>query len=121
MDKGRVDSSKAARRVAVGASVLAVVLPLSACGGHSSADQRPSVSEITDSLTSGPLAEQFGFDATGAPKSMFTCIAQKLEGSDLSDGALRALIDAKDSFEPSDADQKALTDLPSQLVTCASP
>jgi hypothetical protein len=103
------------------ACLLGVVLPLSACGGNSSPDKRPSVNEIADSLTTGPLGEQLGLDATGAPTSTFTCIAQKLEGSELSDAALQAMVDADDSFQPSDADQKALTDLPSQIATCVSP
>ena len=104
----------------IGAGVLSLVVSLSACGGHDAAASRPSVKQIAASLTSGPLAKEMGLDRIGASPSAFTCIAQKLEKSELSDAALQALVKADDSFAPSDSDQKALADLLPQMGSCAA-
>jgi hypothetical protein len=115
-----VRSGRSPARILLGATLISLALPLSACGGHGGAESRPSVEEITRSLTSGSLAQAMGLDNTDAPHSTLTCVAQKLEDSRLSDAALRALMKADKDFQPSDSDQKALTDLPSQIVSCAA-
>ena len=107
-------------RSLIGAGILSLTMSVSACGSHDAAESRPSVQQITASLTSGPLAKEMGLDKTAASQSAFACIAQKLEESDLSDAALRAMVKADDGFTPSDADQKALGDLLPQMGTCAA-
>lgn len=122
---GTVTRSVTLRRTHVrsllGAGLVSVALALSACGGsHDAAAGRPSVKELTESLTSGSLAQEMGLDKAGVPTSTMSCVAQKLEASKLSDGALRALLEADKDFNPSDDDQAALTDVASQIPSCAT-
>lgn len=73
------------RKLAIGASVLALTLGAIACGGDddTNSGDRPSVEEIS---------EAFAREAPGAPAEAADCFAERLEGSELPNGVLRALV-----------------------------
>lgn len=103
----------------LGAVLLAITLPLSACGEKDSAAGRPTVDQINSALTDGPFGDELGLKDAGVPDRVFTCIAQKIEDSKLSDAALQALVDGDKGYQPSDTDQNAISGLQSQILTCA--
>ena len=81
----------------IAALLLALTL-VSACGGGG----RPSVEEISDGISEN--SADFG----DVDDDAATCIAEALEGSDVSDEALQALVDGDEDFEPKDGDEEAL-------------
>jgi hypothetical protein len=84
---------------------VAAAMVLSACGG--SAAERPSADEIADVLTEG--TEELG--GVAVPQEQADCIADVFVNSDLSDEALRAMVEGDEDYEATDEDQAALTDL----------
>jgi hypothetical protein len=91
------------------------MITLSACGGGGG---RPSVDDISKSLKSSD--SPFGQMTTDASDDVIDCIAKALHDSDLSDGALQALVDNDKDFKGSDDDEKAVQDISSDLATCAT-
>lgn len=99
-----------------GVATAAVALLLtSACGG----DSRPSRDDIAQKLQSG--MDQLG--ALGAAGEELTdeaadCMAEALEGSKLSDEALKAMVDGDSEFEPDAEDEKALEEAVPEFLKC---
>lgn len=94
-----------------------LALTLSACGSSSS--DRPTTSEISDSLQHGKAAELFG-SATAIPAKAADCIAKSLHDSKLSAKTLDALVKGDESYKGSKDDEKALTDVTSKMTSCIS-
>lgn len=93
---------------------------LTACGGGegSNGGDRPSVDDIH-----GQIAKSSGKQVT---EKQATCLAKTYYASDLSDEAVRLLVEAEDvsSISPEDlseADQKASKELYEPLVKCLTP
>ncbi|MDR7309301.1 hypothetical protein J2S40_000359 [Nocardioides luteus] len=94
---------------------------LTACGGGeggSGGGERPSVKEIE-----GQIARSSGDQVS---KEQAACLAKTYYESDLSDEAVRLLVDAEDvsQISPEDlskADQKASKELYDPLVKCLEP
>jgi len=103
-----------ARRTAALVAVPAAALVLlTACGsGQEAGSGRPSVADITKSLTSGPLSSQLSDMGvpSSVPSTFYSCMAQELESSKLSDSALRAFVNADTNYKASSADQSAMDD-----------
>ncbi|SDK95591.1 hypothetical protein SAMN05428985_107183 [Nocardioides sp. YR527] len=100
---------------------MITVLSLTACGGgggESSGGDRPSIGDIEGQIT------QSSGDQVSEKQA--TCLAKTYYESDLSDEAVRLLVEAEDvsTISPEDlskADQKASKELYEPLVKCLSP
>ena len=108
------------RRSAIAAAILTTLLPLSACGGGdgSGGGDRPSVGDIK-----GQITKSSGDQVTD---EQAVCLAKTYYESDLSDEAVRLLVEAEDvsKISPEDlseADQKASKALYDPLVKCLTP
>ena len=99
----------------IGVAVMAATLLFSAaaCGGG---DDRPSVDDITKTLKdkgadSFGLGDKFNDDTA-------KCFAKAIEKSDLSDKAVKALVDGDKDFKPSKSDEEALGGVTSDFAKC---
>lgn len=101
---------------------MITALSLTACGGGDGSSggggDRPSVADIE-----GQITQSSGDQVTG---EQATCLAKTYYESDLSDEAVRLLVEAEDvsTISPEDlseADQKASKALYEPLVKCLSP
>ncbi|MFE7223222.1 hypothetical protein ACFU7D_00420 [Nocardioides sp. NPDC057577] len=109
------------RRSAIAAASLITLFTLTACGGGdggSGGGDRPSVEDIQ-----GQITQSSGDQVT---EKQATCLAKTYYDSDLSDEAVRLLVEAEDvsTISPEDlskADQKASKELYEPLVKCLSP
>ncbi|MET8520007.1 hypothetical protein [Nocardioides sp. NPDC004968] len=108
------------RRSAIAAVALLTVFLLTACGGGESSGggDRPSVDDIEGQITQSSR-DQVTEEQAG-------CLAKTYYESDLSDEAVRLLVEAEDvsTISPEDlseADQKASKELYEPLVKCLSP
>lgn len=100
----------------LGFALAATVLALAGCGGGG--DGRPSVDEISKVLTEGGevQGEQFSL-----PGDQADCVAEALHSSEMTDEALNALVEKDDDFEPSNADEEAMTGIQEDVVGCITP
>jgi hypothetical protein len=106
------------RRSALAAASLIMLLALTACGGGEnggSGSDRPSVADIE-----GQIVKSSGDQVT---EDQSACLAKTYYESDLSDEAVRLLVEAEDvsKISPEDlseADQKASKELYEPLVKC---
>lgn len=107
------------RRSALAAATLITLLALTACGGgEGSGGDRPSVGDIK-----GQIAKSSGDQVS---EKQAACLAKTYYESDLSDEAVRLLVEAEDvsTISPEDlseADQKASKELYEPLVKCLTP
>lgn len=108
------------RRSAIAAALLITMLSLTACGdgdGRKGGD-RPSVADIESQI-----AKSSGDQVT---EDQSACLAKTYYESELSDEAVRLLVEAEDvaKISPEDlseADQKASKELYDPLVKCLTP
>lgn len=107
------------RRSASAAASLIALFSLTACGeGGNGGGDRPSVADIE-----GQITQSSGDQVT---EKQAVCLAKTYYESDLSDEAVRLLVEAEDvsKISPEDlseADQKASKELYEPLVKCLSP
>lgn len=92
---------KLLKNVAAAGAALALTVGLSACGGGES---RPSVDEISQSLQNED--SEFPVPEAGAD-----CAAEVFHDSDLSDGALQAMVDRDEDYEASEEDEEIIAGL----------
>lgn len=97
-------------------AAAALTLSLAACGGDGG---RPSQAEIKDALTSEDSVS--GVDMSDMDDAVADCMAEAFHDSDLSDEALRALVDGDEDYEGSEEDTEAMTDLSDEFMECATP
>lgn len=100
-------------------SLLAVpllALALTACGGGTA--ERPSVEEIADGFQQ--IIDEADLGEAFTPEAI-TCVAEKLEASEIDDETLAALADGRD--EQRDEETKALVQQVTQdaTVECVTP
>lgn len=109
-------TARIARPLGAALAALALSVSVSACGGG---DDRPSKSEVADSIKSGKsvLGDQDAVKNFTAKQR--DCIAGALVDSDLSDKALNAFVKGDDNYKGSSKEEKALTDLGSDIAKCA--
>ncbi|NGN93099.1 hypothetical protein G5C66_10170 [Nocardioides sp. KC13] len=109
------------RRSALAAASLLTLFSLTACGGGQDSNEnsdRPSIADIE-----GQITKSSGDQVT---EDQSACLAKTYYESDLSDEAVRLLVEAEDvsKISPEDlseADQKASKELYDPLVKCLSP
>jgi hypothetical protein len=94
------------------AAIIVAALSLTACGGG---DARPTKAEVQKSLTSKDSV----FGST-VPEKAADCVAGVLVDSDLSDKALKAIVDGDKGYDGSDKDQKALSGMTTDIGKCAT-
>jgi hypothetical protein len=98
-------------------ALLTLLVVLAGCGGG-----RPSADELATALgdRSNPAAVAFG--GTGASAELLDCVAEALHDSDLSDRALRAIVDGDERYDRDerDADVLAGGELQQELAECLS-
>jgi hypothetical protein len=92
------------------ASAALVLAFASGCGGSDGGGGRPSVSEISKSIQGGTLG-------TDVSDKVATCVAKAFHDSDLSDEALRAIVDNDKDYKGSKADTKALSSISTDSAT----
>ncbi|MFE6649255.1 hypothetical protein ACFVJS_22000 [Nocardioides sp. NPDC057772] len=117
----RIGARGSHRRSALAAASLLALFSLAACGGgqdSSRGSDRPSVADIE-----GQIAKSSGDQVT---EDQSACLAKTYYESDLSDEAVRLLVEAEDvsKISPDDlseADQKASKELYEPLVKCLTP
>lgn len=109
-------------RLAIAAASLFTLFSLTGCGGGDGsgggAGDRPSVADIQ-----GQIAKSSGDQVS---EKQAGCLAKTYYASDLSDEAVRLLVEAEDvsKISPEDlseADQKASKELYEPLVKCLTP
>ncbi|GGU06654.1 hypothetical protein [Nocardioides albus] len=106
------------RPVVLAAVSLLTLFVLTACGGGEGGGDRPSVADIEDQI-----AKSSGEQVT---EEQSACLARTYYESDLSDEAVRLLVESEDVAEISpedlsEADQKASKELYDPLVKCLTP
>lgn len=110
------------RRTAIAAASLLTLFALTACGGGEGSGggggDRPSLEDIE-----GQITQSSGNQVT---EKQSACLAKTYYESDLSDEAVRLLVEAEDvsKISPEDlseADQKASKELYEPLVKCLAP
>ena len=108
------------RRSAIAAAGLLTAFLLTACGGGESSGggDRPSAEDIQGQITQSSRDQ--------VTEEQAACLAKTYYESDLSDEAVRLLVEAEDvsTISPEDlseADQKASKELYEPLVKCLSP
>lgn len=100
-----------------GAALAAgALLFATACGGGDE-DGRPSADDISQALQEGTSAEELGL-AQDLPDDAADCIADVLVDSELSDRALRSIVDQDEDYKLSEKDEAALTPMVEKLTTC---
>lgn len=104
--------------MAITAASLLTLFSLTACGGGEGGGDRPSVEDIQ-----GQITKSSGDQVT---EKQAVCLAKTYYESDLSDEAVRLLVEAEDvsKISPEDlseADQKASKGLYDPLVKCLTP
>ncbi len=104
------------RALATIASAVFVVSLATGCGGSDGGSDRPSVDDIA-----GGIQDNMGAELGGdVSDELANCIAKAFHESDLSDGALQAIVDGDKDYKASDEDQDALKDVSTGSVTdCA--
>lgn len=105
------------RRISATVAALAALLfALTACGGSQG---RPSADELAEALKASEIP---GFDTLGEmdlPDEAFTCIAEVLHESDVSDETLNAIVEG-DAGGANDDDMSKLRAVQSDITTeCA--
>jgi hypothetical protein len=119
IDRDRSGARGNAHRLAAVAAASALILFSStACGGGEGGGDRPSVADIEDQIV-----KSSGDQVT---EEQSACLAKTYYESDLSDEAVRLLVDAEDvaKISPEDlseADQEASKELYDPLVKCLTP
>lgn len=104
---------------ALAAVPVALMFLLSACGGDGGGGSRPSADEIAKSLTSDNSV--FGTDQLGdLAGEGIDCVAKALADSDLSNEALRAIVDQDKDFKGDDEDTEALKDASTAMMKCVT-
>jgi hypothetical protein len=98
--------------------MLAVLTACGGDGGGGGGDDRPSTDDIAKALKDHNNSASAL--ATGASDDAIDCVAKTLHDSDLSDGALKALVGGDDDFEGDKDDEKALTDIIDDVQKCVT-
>jgi hypothetical protein len=96
---------------AVGAALLVTT---AGCGGAG----RPSPDEISASLQHEARTGNDALVKDSIDQNAADCMARVLYRSDLSDAALRAVVDGRKNFDASTADQKAMRKVAPDFVNC---
>lgn len=100
----------------IGAAIaLSVLLVTSACG---SGDSRPSQDDLSKALRSGGDNSVLGKASSDVSKKAADCIAKVLVDSNISDRALKAIIESRKDYLPSKRDQAAAVAVSSKIVKC---
>ncbi|MFL6023235.1 MAG: hypothetical protein ACJ72O_07840 [Marmoricola sp.] len=94
---------------------LSVLLATTACGGGGS---RPSQDDLAQALTKGGKGSFLGEDGSKVSTKAADCIAKLLEESNISDRALKAIIEANKTYIPSRRDEIAAVALRTKIVKC---
>ncbi|MEG9226275.1 hypothetical protein [Aeromicrobium sp. Sec7.5] len=97
------------KTLATTAAVSMLVLT-AACGGGG---DRPSADDIADAIKSDD-----SFSSEDATDEQVDCVAKAYADSDLSDEALRALVDGDEDYDASDEDEGAVESLTPALAEC---
>lgn len=95
-------------------SVCALAIGLTACSGGG----RPSEQQVAEAITKDDSVFGSTF-ADNAPADFVDCFAEVLVKSDLSDGALQAIVDGDTNYQGSQADEDALNGLEDEITKCA--
>ena len=104
------------KQLVAGCALLAVLLPtLGACG-----DDRPSTDEIAGALRDADNAAGRPYAELGGGDQAIDCVARVLHDSDLSDDALRAIVDGDEGYDADADDQEAAKDLVDDLSGCVT-
>jgi hypothetical protein len=108
-------------RPALAACVLALLPLATACGVVDDArpgeDGRPSVQAIAGAIKDPGNSFHQAFAMFGDDTAL-DCVAEALHDSDLSDDALRALVDDDTDFAYNKGDDKALGDVTDEMASC---
>lgn len=92
-----------------------LTVALTACGGGGG---RPSTADIEQGLKDN--GQEMGVDMSAAGDDVLKCVAKALHDSDLSDDALKAMVDGDKEFEGNEDDTKALADAQGDMTKCAT-
>jgi hypothetical protein len=98
--------------VVLGAALLTTV---SGCGGGGG---RPSSAEISASLQQEARTGSDAILKGSIDKHAADCMGQVLHDSDLSDDALRAVVDGDEKYDASKADKQAMAKVAPDFVNC---
>lgn len=99
------------------AAAVAVLLAVSGCGG--SDVERPSQEDVVKGLSPGGK-DLLGINSQPVNEEGIDCAAKALVDSDLSNEALKAVIEGDEDFEGSNDDAKALTAVTGKVTECAT-
>ncbi|MFT4287811.1 hypothetical protein [Nocardioides sp.] len=99
--------------------LAALTISLTACGGGGG-DDRPTATEISDSLQSGNASSLLGSLGDAITADLADCMGKVLYESDLSDDALNAMVDGDADYEGSSDDTEAITDVTTKMTECVS-
>ncbi|MGJ9422849.1 hypothetical protein [Aeromicrobium sp. CF3.5] len=92
---------------------VAALTLTSACGGGGG---RPAADEISTALQA-----EGNVLGTALPAEAADCVGTALEGSELSDQTLQALVDGDEDYQNSDDEDVLLGDLAAEVSECVAP
>lgn len=106
----------------LGAVVVAVLIATTLVGCGGGGGGRPSTATITSKIedSSSALGSELNTGSTKISSKMATCIAKVPHDSNLSDGALRALVKGDKGYKASSQDEKAIKTLTPKFADCVS-
>ena len=104
------------KRFGIALATCAVLL--AGCGGGDGGG-RPSVDEISEALQGGSsVTEDMGIDVDAETAD---CMAEAFHDSDVSDEALRAMVDGDEGYEGDEDDAAAFTAAGEDMIACVTP
>jgi hypothetical protein len=108
-------------RLALSALMLALLALVTACGADDETQPaehgRPTVDEIALAIKDPDNAFHEPFAMLGKGAAL-DCVAEVLHDSDLSDDALRALLDEQTDFADNEPDHKAMSEVTDEMAGC---
>lgn len=102
------------RRLLTAAVGAALLVTTAGCGGGG----RPSPDEISAALQHEARTGNDALVKDSIDQKAADCMARVLYRSDLSDAALRAVVDGRKNFDASTSDQKAMRKVAPDFVSC---